>query len=38
VRPRASKGIALRITFATLALAVIGLAGYGYYVLNYIAK
>jgi hypothetical protein len=38
VRPRASEGIALRVTFATLALAVIGLAGYGYYVLNYIAK
>jgi hypothetical protein len=38
VQPRASRGIAPRVTFATLALAVIGLAGYGYYVLNYIAK
>jgi hypothetical protein len=38
VRPRASKGIALRLTFAILTLGVIGLAGYGYYVLNYIAK
>jgi hypothetical protein len=38
VRPRASKGVALRVTVATLALGVIALAGYGYYVLNYIAK
>jgi hypothetical protein len=38
VRPRASSGIAMRVTFAALGLGVIGLAGYGYYVLNYIAK
>jgi hypothetical protein len=38
VQPRASKGVALRVSVAALALAVIGLAGYGYYVLNYIAK
>jgi hypothetical protein len=38
VRPRATGGSALRITLITVALAVAALAGYGYYVLNYIAK
>jgi hypothetical protein len=38
VRPRARGALALRVSISTLALSVIGLAGYGYYVLNYIAK
>jgi hypothetical protein len=38
VQARAREGVALRLTLIGLGLAVISLAGYGYYVLNYIAK
>ena len=38
VQPRARHGIALPITLGILGVALVGLAGYGYYVLNYIAK
>lgn len=38
VRARAQDAIALPITLSLLGIAIIGLAGYGYYVLNYIAK
>jgi hypothetical protein len=38
VRARAQQNDALRLTLVGLGIAVIALAGYGYYVLNYIAK
>ena len=38
VRPRAEQAVALPVTLGVLGVAMIGLAGYGYYVLNYIAK
>jgi hypothetical protein len=38
VQARAREGVAVRFTLIGLGLAVIALAGYGYYVLNYIAK
>jgi hypothetical protein len=38
VQPRAHEAVVLPVVLAILGLAVIGLAGYGYYVLNYIAK
>ncbi len=38
VRPRAQSGHALALVLSVLGVAAAGLAGYGYYVLNYIAK
>jgi hypothetical protein len=38
VQPRAQNAIALPIVLGILGLAIVGLGGYGYYVLNYIAK
>jgi hypothetical protein len=38
VPPRAHGALALRVATSTLAIAVLALAAYGYYVLNYIAK
>jgi hypothetical protein len=38
VQRRAQRAVALPVTLGVLGVALIGLAGYGYYVLNYIAK
>jgi hypothetical protein len=38
VQARARRGLALPVTLAVLGVAIMGLGGYGYYVLNYIAK
>jgi hypothetical protein len=38
VQPRAQNAIVLPVVLALLGVAVVGLGGYGYYVLNYIAK
>jgi hypothetical protein len=38
VQPRASRAVALPVTLGLMGVALVALAGYGYYVLNYIAK